>query len=51
MLVTSSNTSTQDKRLFLTAANWTASTSYAVGDRVRPTTRNGRVYHCTGVGT
>jgi len=30
---------------------WTASTTYAVGDRVVPTTPNGRVYECRVAGT
>jgi len=30
---------------------WTASTAYAVGDRVVPTTPNGRVYECRVAGT
>jgi len=30
---------------------WTASTAYAVGDRVVPTTPNGRVYECRTAGT
>lgn len=30
---------------------WTASTVYAVGDRVVPTTPNGRVYECHTAGT
>ena len=30
---------------------WTASTTYAVGDRIVPTTPNGRVYECRQAGT
>jgi len=30
---------------------WTAATTYAVGDRVVPTTPNGRVYECRVAGT
>lgn len=32
-------------------ATWTASTAYSVGDRVVPTTPNGRVYECVIAGT
>lgn len=32
-------------------AAWTASTSYAVGDRIIPTTANGRVYEARRAGT
>ena len=32
-------------------STWTASTAYSVGDRVVPTTPNGRVYECRVAGT
>lgn len=32
-------------------STWTASTTYAVGDRIVPTTPNGRVYECRVAGT
>ena len=32
-------------------ATWAAATSYAVGDRIVPTTPNGRVYECRVAGT
>lgn len=32
-------------------AAWQASTAYALGDAVRPVTRNGYVYECTAAGT
>jgi hypothetical protein len=37
--------------LFVRFGTWTASTAYAVGDRVIPTNPNGRVYECRVPGT
>jgi len=33
------------------APTWAASTAYAVGDKVVPTTKNGNIYECTTAGT
>jgi len=45
-----------DKRVFVVAfddygADFTADMAVAVGDRIHPTTPNGHVFECTGVGT
>lgn len=50
-LHTSSYTPNQDTHIYFSAAAWAASTAYTVGQRVRPTTRNGHVYECTTGGT
>lgn len=50
-LHTASYTLNQDTHKYYSAAAWAASTAYTVGQRVRPTTRNGHVYECTTGGT